>query len=105
MKKAVYLLFPILIFLGFPSFANNNEDSLSSYNLFPDKPKSQPESTKGGFNIKLSPAFFWKTIGLELELPLGKKFSVGLNLFGKVGRTDGEKSNFKVKDQDFLQDG
>jgi hypothetical protein len=105
MKKAVFLLFPLLLFIGLPSFGNNNQDSLSSGFIFPEHPKNDAEATKGGFNIKLSPAFFWKTIGLELELPLGKKFSVGVNLFGKVGRTDGKKSNFKVPDQDFLKDG
>jgi hypothetical protein len=104
MKKLVYLLFPLFFFLGFHSFGNNNQDSLSNHQPLPD-PKKESEPSKGGFNIKLSPAFFWKTLVVELELPLGKKFSVGVNLFGKVGRTDGKKSNYKVKDQDFLQDG
>lgn len=105
MKKAVYLFFPILLFIGLPSFGNDSKDSLAHKSSYPEKPKNDAEPSKGGFNIKLSPAFFWKTIGLELELPLGKKFSVGVNLFGKVGRTDGKKSNYKVTSQDFLKDG
>jgi hypothetical protein len=105
MKKAVCLFFSILLFSVLPSFASINEDSLSGNRLLPDYPEKKTESTKGGFNIKLSPAFFWKTIGLELELPIGNRFSIGVNLFGKVGRTDGQKSNYKVNDQDFLKDG
>ena len=104
MKKLVYLLFPLFLFLGFESFGNNNEDSLTNHHSSPD-PKKEAEPSKGGFNIKLSPAFFWKTLVLEIELPLGKRFSMGVNLFGKIGRTDGLKSNYKVKEQNFLQDG
>jgi hypothetical protein len=105
MKKPVYLLFSILLLAGFYSFGNNDQDSLMNARVLPEVPKKETESSKGGFNVKISPAFFWKTIALEFELPLGNKFSMGINLFGKVGRTDGIHSNYKVKDQDFLQDG
>jgi len=106
MKKAFYLPFFAVLVISFNAFCGSGSDSLKSYSpfsRFENKKISAHESS--GFNIKTSPAFFWKTIVLEIEAPLGKKFSIGLNLYGKVGRTDGKNANFKVKKQSFLTDG
>ncbi|HXA00939.1 MAG TPA: hypothetical protein VNW99_03065 [Cytophagaceae bacterium] len=106
MKKAFYLPFFAILLFPYNAFCGLGPDSLKSYSPFGrlgNKPTSKDEGN--GFNIKTSPAFFWKTIGVEIEVPLGKKFSIGLNLYGKVGRTDGKTANFKVKKQNFLTDG
>lgn len=58
-----------------------------------------------GFNIKLSPSFFWKTATLELEYPVSKHFSVGLNFLAKLGRWDGMKANHTIPYEDYLRNG
>ncbi|MFL5729055.1 MAG: hypothetical protein ACJ75J_06150, partial [Cytophagaceae bacterium] len=106
MQKAFYLSFFAILVSISDAFCGPGSDSLKSYSPFifqTSKPSKKEESV--GFNIKTSPAFFWKTFVVEIEAPLGKKFSVGVNLYGKVGRTDGKSANFKVKKQDFLTDG
>jgi hypothetical protein len=105
MKKAFYLPFFAILF-SFNAFCSPGSDSLKSYSPFSwFNNKATPKNESSGFNIKTSPAFFWKTIAVEIEAPIGKKFSIGLNLYGKVGRTDGKNANFKVKKQNFLTDG
>jgi hypothetical protein len=106
MKKAFYLLFSAILFIS-DAYSSLGPDSLKSNFPFipPKKKHSSKKEETGKFNIKTSPAFFWKTIVLEIEAPLGNKFSVGLNLYGKLGRTDGKTANFNVKKQDFLNDG
>jgi hypothetical protein len=106
MKKAFCLPFFAILLLSFNAYCGPGSDSLKSYSpliSLNKKPASDEEGS--GFNIKTSPAFFWKTISLEIEAPLGKKFSVGVNVYGKLGRTDGTKSNFKVKNENFLSNG
>src|SRR5438552_3105723 len=106
MKKAFYLPFLAILLFSSNAFCGFGPDSLKSnfsYHRMVNKFTSKNESS--GFNIKTSPAFFWKTIAVEIEAPIGKKFSIGLNLYGKIGRTDGKNANFKVKKQSFLTDG
>jgi hypothetical protein len=72
------------------------------------KQRSEPAPTEKtlvpGFNLKFSPAFFWKTIGVEAEYIVNSRFSVGLNVYGKWGVTRPEKTNETTK-YNFLQDG
>ncbi|MCR6639739.1 MAG: hypothetical protein NVV82_12340 [Sporocytophaga sp.] len=63
------------------------------------------ESPFKGFNIKLSPAFFWNTASIEFEYPLSSKLSLGINIFAKLGSTGSGKNNIKVKEESFLKDG
>lgn len=58
-----------------------------------------------GFNIKLSPSFFWKTVGLEFEYPVKRHFSLGINLMAKLGRLDGLKANRTMPNEDYLKNG
>jgi hypothetical protein len=106
MKKAFYLSFFAILFIS-DAFGDLGPDSLKSNFPFtpPKKKHSSKKEETGKFNIKTSPAFFWKTIVLEIEAPLGNKFSIGLNIYGKLGRTDGKTANFIVKKQNFLNDG
>lgn len=62
-------------------------------------------TTHSGFNIKLSPAIFWKTAVLEFEYPVSKTFTVGVNLLAKIGRTDGAKANAILKNENILDNG
>jgi hypothetical protein len=106
MKKAFYLPFFAILLFAYNAFCGSGPDSLKSYSPI-DWLENNPtqEEKSNGFNIKTSPAFFWKTISLEIEAPLGKRFSIGLNVYGKLGRTDGKKSNFVVKNQNFFSNG
>ncbi len=56
-------------------------------------------------NIKLLPAFFNNAVGVEIELPLGDKVSIGVNALAKLGRTDFNSTNFKVRPSDHWNDG
>lgn len=76
--------------------------SISSFS--PTRHTNEKEWEKS-FSLRLSPAFFWKTIGLELEYAISPSISIGSNLFAKVGRMDGKKANFKIKDEPFLENG
>jgi hypothetical protein len=58
-----------------------------------------------GFNIKLSPSFFWKTVGIEFEYPINRHISVGLNFMAKLGRLDGLKVNRTMPNEDYLKNG
>lgn len=73
----------------------------SSNTIYYNSQKSKLE----GFNIKLSPSFFWKTATLELEYPVSKHFSVGLNILAKLGRWDGLKANRTMPNEDYLNNG
>jgi hypothetical protein len=105
MKKAFYLSFFTILFFS-DAFCGYGPDSLKyNFPFITHKKKPAKKEETGKFNIKTSPAFFWKTVVLEIEAPIGDKFSIGLNIYGKLGRTDGKNANFKVKKQDFLTDG
>jgi len=100
MKRLLYLF---ALLLPISSFSSDFEKRPSHYRFF--KNFATEENPSKGFNIKLSPAFFWNTASLELEYPLSSKFSMGINLFAKLGSTGGGKNNIKVKEESFLKDG
>jgi len=54
-------------------------------------------SPLGGLNAKLMPAFYLNSLGLEVEYPLNDFFTIGINLIGKIGRTDGNRVVFKIR--------
>lgn len=58
-----------------------------------------------GISVKLVPAFFYNTVGLELEFPLSKSLTAGINFYGKLGRTDNETSNYRVRQNAALENG
>ena len=82
---------------------NSNRGRLTPTNntIYFNSHKSKLE----GFNIKLSPSFFWKTATLELEYPVAKHFTIGLNFLAKLGRWDGKKSNRTIPYEDYLKNG
>lgn len=56
-------------------------------------------------NVKLLPAFLNNALGIELEFPLNDKLSVGINGLAKLGRTDFNNTNYKVRPSDHWEDG
>ncbi len=99
--KRIFYLFALLLPLS--SFSSDFGKRPSHY-LFLKHTLTEENPSKG-FNIKISPAFFWNTASIEFEYPLSTKFSVGVNIFAKLGSTGGGKNNIKVKEESFLKDG
>lgn len=64
-----------------------------------------PGSFRGpGPNIKISPAIYWNTIGMEFEMPMGM-MSFGIAGMYKFNERLGNDKNFKVRPEDYQQDG
>ncbi|GAL87558.1 hypothetical protein MYP_4788 [Sporocytophaga myxococcoides] len=99
--KRIFYLFALLLPLS--SFSSDFEKRPFHYHFF--KHAATEENSSKGLNIKLSPAFFWNTASIEFEYPLSSKFSLGINLFAKLGNTGSGKNNIKVKEESFLKDG
>ncbi|MBC7389792.1 MAG: hypothetical protein H7329_11310 [Opitutaceae bacterium] len=57
------------------------------------------------FNLKLQPAFYWSSLGLEAELVLSAKVSVALNIIGKVSGLDGKHAIKNKISDDFFKTG
>lgn len=57
------------------------------------------------FNVKLQPAFYWGTLGLEMEFSVGHNISFGLNTLGRLGTLDQSPIDNRVKTSDFQQNG
>ena len=54
-------------------------------------------SSMNALNVKFMPAFYWSSLGVEIEYPLADAFTIGLNILGKIGRTDGKRVVFKIR--------
>ena len=54
-------------------------------------------SPLGALNVKIMPALYWSSLGLEIEYPISDAFTVGFNILGKLGRTDGKNVVFKIR--------
>ncbi len=83
------------------------DDSLAVGETDPEAPLL-PAQRLGGFEgmtIRLMPAFYWETLGLEFEAYFGDKVSLGLNVLGTLGRTDGQNANFQLNPEDYLEPG
>jgi len=57
------------------------------------------------FNIKVQPAFYWGTLGLEMELSAGHNMSFGVNVLGRLGSLDKSPINEKIRTEDYQQNG
>ena len=100
MKRLYFLVF-ITFCLNSSLYAGNG---LKSYSYLP-KHISDDGMSISRFNIKIQPAVFWATLGLEAEYVVSPKFTLALNILGKLGETDA-KNNFRpIKKQDFLENG
>lgn len=75
------------------------------YNIHDHHPQGKvndEEKAVHKFNVKIMPAVFASTLGLEFELPLGKGSSLGVNLLGKYGRLDNPRISRPV---DYFETG
>ena len=57
-------------------------------------------SAAGGLNVKFMPAMYWDCLGIEVELPLSDKITLGVNMLGQAGRTDNGDVVFKIRQED-----
>ncbi len=106
MKKYFYSVLCFLLLFSISNLWANHPkvsktEAPTHQSLYYNSQKSKLE----GFNIKLSPSIFWKTMVLELEHPIGKKFTIGLNVLAKLGTWDGVKANRTMPQEDYLKNG
>ena len=94
----------IFTILGFVSLADINESTLTKSEFGPGVKATNNflrySSSVNALNVKLMPAFFWSSLGVEVEYPINDAFSVGLNILGKIGRTDGKNVVFKIRPEE-----
>jgi hypothetical protein len=83
------------------SFAGNR---LKSYTYFPSQiTESTPSVSR--FNIKIQPAIFWATLGLEAEYLVSPKITIALNVLGKLGQTEPKNKIRPLNQGEFLENG
>lgn len=58
-----------------------------------------------GHNIKMCPAFFFNTIGIEGEYAIKPHLTFGGTVFLKYGRTDGIRRPMIIRNEDYLGQG
>lgn len=56
-------------------------------------------------NVKLLPALFWNTVGLEVEVALSGSFTLGVAGHAKWGPTDADRNNLRLLDQSYYDAG
>ncbi len=96
----ILLLFPLLTLTNVKA-----ETPFAVLNSPSPALKSMPGSFRGpGPNIKISPALYWSTIGLEYEIPMGM-MTFGVAGMYKFNERYGNDKNFKVRPEDYQQDG
>lgn len=98
-KKKIFTLFFSLVAFTLV-IAGNGVPTLNS-GFGPDvkgtKNFLRYSSSLNALNVKVMPAFYWSSIGAEIEYPVSDAFTVGLNILGKIGRTDGKNVVFKIR--------
>lgn len=99
----------LLFAVSFKSFSGNPKSLVGYKPMFLKENletlKRRKKKSDGGLNIKVLPAFYWGTLGIEAEYALNGKLSVGINLLGTLGRGDGSSANYKVKPESFSEAG
>lgn len=99
-------LFVFIFMLPLFCFAGNGT-GLTSYSASPSllSNNGTPAQKASKFNLKIQPAFFWASVGLEAELILSAKISVALNVVGKYGVMDGKNKTQGIRKEDFINQG
>lgn len=99
LKKLLFLFFILLAL-------NASSEEKPFYNPGGLHLNSKIVSSGGlGFNLKVAPVLFWKTLITEFEYPLSSKFSIGLNVLTKFGRTDWGKKQQPIVKESLLENG
>ena len=99
--KRLYFLFCFTFILISLSFAGNG---IKCYSYFPHHLKEGTTSVSR-FNVKIQPAIFWATLGIETEYLVSPKITLALNVLGKLGQTDPKNNIRPLKQGDFLNNG
>lgn len=101
MNKSVLTIL-ISIFLSSLVFAEKEKKEMVLLSDFAPNVKDTKNflrysSSVNALNVKAMPAFYWSSLGIEIEYPLSDVFTIGLNILGKIGRTDGRNTVFKIR--------
>ena len=100
MKRLYFLLFLIFSLISL-SIAGNG---IRRYSYFSHQlNESSPSVSR--FNVKIQPAIFWATLGVEVEYLVSPKVTIALNVLGKLGQTDRKNDIRPLKQGDFLNNG
>ncbi|QNL22020.1 hypothetical protein HZR84_08730 [Hyphobacterium sp. CCMP332] len=100
-KSCLFLLLILLLTLS----KSNAETPFSVMKVNHPVMMNVPGSFRGpGPNVKISPAIYWSTIGLEFEMPMGM-MTFGVAGMYKFNERFGNDKNFKVRPEDYQQDG
>lgn len=99
--KRLYFLFSLAFCLYAKSFAGNG---LDNYSYTPTH-LTESGASASRFNIKVQPAFFWATLGIEAEYVVSPKMSVALQVLGKLGQTDSKNKVRAIKQEEFSESG
>lgn len=105
MGKTIKILFLSLLVVAASSYDVRAEFPVKSYTDY-QKQLTVPGSFRGpGPNVKLIPAmFFWNTLGLEFEIPMGL-LSFGAVGMYKFNERYGDIQNLKFRPEDYQKSG
>jgi hypothetical protein len=96
----------ILVFSSLISVLAKNYELVNPYSVLDISATAKKKKRfYDGHNIKLAPAFFWNTVGIDGEYVIKHKFSISALVYLKYGRTDGQKRPFIIKNEDYLGQG
>jgi hypothetical protein len=94
-----------LIFLMFGSVSISYScNGIVSYSYFPHQLTENTPSVSR-FNIKIQPAIFWATLGVEAEYLVSPKITIALNVLGKLGQTKPKNKIRPLNQGEFLENG
>lgn len=102
-NRFLLLVFLVILVHSFPSFSSDFSDNSTRSPLGFSYIKKKKK--RGGTNIKVSPALYWKSIVVGGEFPLGNRFSTGINLFAKYGLNDKRFAYYSTQNEKFFADG
>lgn len=91
-----------LLLVSFLIFSQQEDKVYNIHDHHPQGKVVDDEESPKSLNVKLMPAAFANTLGLEFELPLKNASSIGLNIIGKYGRLDNPKI---AKPVDYFETG
>ncbi len=97
MKKSLLVLLTTIMMLGMASGQSYYEKYTD-----PNKRDIRALSPLNALCVRFMPAFYLDCGAIEIEYPLSTSLSVGVNMLGKLGRTDnGTTINFKMRPETY----
>lgn len=77
---------------------------MEGYSYFPNY-VSESSHSVSRFNVKIQPAIFWATLGVEAEYLVSPKMTIALNVLGKLGQTEPKNKIRPLNQGEFLENG